>query len=157
MRGSIRLLCSVAVAAACLSLATCEDAPSAKDPEAVGSVLDALHDAASKAEGTRYFSLFTPDAVFLGTDGSERWTLAEFRKAFQPYFDSGKGWTYRSHDRHVDFTPGGDVAWFDEALDNDSYGACRGSGVLRLHEGSWRIAQYNLSIPIPNLFLQNKN
>ncbi len=29
-------------------------------------------------------------------------------------------------------------------------GACRGSGVLVLSGGAWKIAQYNLSIPIPN-------
>jgi hypothetical protein len=35
-------------------------------------------------------------------------------------------------------------------LDSASYGECRGSGVLRQVGGDWKIAQYNLSIPIPN-------
>jgi len=44
----------------------------------------------------------------------------------------------------------GTTAWFDEILWNDSYGTCRGTGVLVLSGGVWRIAQYNLTIPIPN-------
>lgn len=44
----------------------------------------------------------------------------------------------------------GATAWFDELLSNDAYGTCRGSGVLLLTGSGWRIAQYNLSIPIPN-------
>jgi hypothetical protein len=29
-------------------------------------------------------------------------------------------------------------------------GPCRGSGVLVKQDGAWKIAQYNLSVPIPN-------
>jgi len=35
-------------------------------------------------------------------------------------------------------------------LDTPNLGLCRGSGVLISLGGQWRIAQYNLSIPIPN-------
>ena len=45
---------------------------------------------------------------------------------------------------------GGDVAWFDEALENEGLGKCRSSGLLLEQDGQWRIAQYNLSVPIPN-------
>ncbi len=44
----------------------------------------------------------------------------------------------------------GQTAWFDEMLWNEKYGTCRGTGVLVLVDGSWRISQYNLSIPMPN-------
>jgi hypothetical protein len=44
----------------------------------------------------------------------------------------------------------GNVAWFDEVLDSASYGECRGTGVLRREDGVWKIAHYNLTIPIPN-------
>ena len=37
-----------------------------------------------------------------------------------------------------------------ERLDNASLGETRGTGVLLLQEGHWRVAQYNLTIPIPN-------
>jgi hypothetical protein len=35
-------------------------------------------------------------------------------------------------------------------LDTPNLGLCRGSGVLVLMGGTWKIAQYNLSIAIPN-------
>lgn len=46
----------------------------------------------------------------------------------------------------------GDTAWFDEDLESAGLGAVRGSGVLVRdpRSGAWKIAQYNLSIPIPN-------
>jgi len=118
---------------------------------AVGSTLDAFHGAAASADEEKYFSLLTPDAVFLGTDPGERWTRDEFRKWAHPYFASGKGWTYKSTARWISFAPDRRVAWFDEVLQNASYGTCRGSGVLvQQADGSWKISQYNLSIPIPN-------
>lgn len=113
--------------------------------------LDALHDAASKADGRRYFSLFTEDAVFLGTDASERWPIDEFRAYAQTRFDTGRGWAYRVTGRSIAFSDSGDVAWFDERLVNEKYGECRGTGVLqRTASGAWKIAQYNLTVPVPN-------
>jgi len=117
---------------------------------AVARVLDDFHAAAARADEARYFSHFAPEGVFLGTDGSERWDAAAFRAYAHPYFEKGKGWTYRATARHVQLAPGGDVAWFDEVLDNASYGPCRGTGVMRRINGDWKIAQYNLTIPIPN-------
>jgi len=35
-------------------------------------------------------------------------------------------------------------------LDTPNLGVCRGSGVLVRQSGEWKIAQYNLSVPIPN-------
>ena len=65
----------------------------------VAATLDALHDAASKADSKRYFPLFTNDAIYIGTDASERWTLAEFRAFAEPYFAKGKaGRTSRDHE-----------------------------------------------------------
>ena len=50
----------------------------ANTPEsAVASVLDELHDAASKADGARYFKLFSKQAHFIGTDISEFWTIEQ--------------------------------------------------------------------------------
>jgi ketosteroid isomerase-like protein len=117
---------------------------------AVSAVLDQLHDAASKADGERYFALFADDAVFLGTDATERWPIAEFRAYAMKRFASGTGWTYalKHGSRHI--TVVGDIAWFDELLENAKYGTCRGSGVLRKVGDQWRIAQYNLTFTVPN-------
>lgn len=119
---------------------------------AVGATLDALHDAASKADGARYFALFEADAVFIGTDASERWTLDEFRAYAEPHFEEGRGWTYAVLERHV-LVDGsnGRVAWFDERLANAKYGETRGSGVCTLgRDGRWRVAHYVLSFAVPN-------
>jgi ketosteroid isomerase-like protein len=121
--------------------------PGAHDVEAT---LDRFHQAASNADGAAYFALFAPEAVFIGTDANERWTVDQFKAYAMPYFSRGKGWTYISKLRHVQFSPQGDVAWFDEILDNKAFGVCRGSGVLRKVGDSWLICQYHLTIPVPN-------
>jgi len=136
-------------------LGVCAAAP-AGDSQALGAVrtLDALHEAASKADGPRYFSLFTEDAVFLGTDAAERWPISQFKEYAGKRFAAGKGWTYVPKERHLSFSPRGDTAWFDETLENEKYGLCRGSGVLRKIKGEWKVAQYNLTVPIPNDLLE---
>jgi ketosteroid isomerase-like protein len=117
---------------------------------AVSKVLDAFHAAASRADEEAYFALLAPNAVFLGTDATERWDKAAFRAFAHPHFAQGKGWTFTPRDRHVDFSRDGRVAWFDELLDSASYGECRGSGVLEKVDGGWKIVQYHLTIPMPN-------
>ncbi|MFE9083297.1 nuclear transport factor 2 family protein [Brevundimonas sp. NPDC003935] len=114
--------------------------------------LDAMHAAASKADGEAYFATFTTDGRFIGTDATERWTLPEFRAYAMPYFSQGKGWTYRPVTRTVSIAAIDCrcVAWFDEVLDNDAYGTTRGSGVLRLTDDGWKIEQYVLSFAVPN-------
>lgn len=116
----------------------------------VGAVLDDFHDAAAKADFDRYFKHWSPLSVFLGTDATERWVGQEFKDFAKPHFDAGKGWAYRPHDRHIQVAPNNEAAFFDELLDNDKLGLCRGSGVLRKMEGEWWLMQYNLSIPVPN-------
>ena len=122
----------------------------ARDEKAVETVLDGGHAAAAAADETRYFDRFAPDGVFLGTDATERWTVEEFRRYAHPHFAKGKAWSFRAVSRHVTFSENGAVAWFDEALDTPNLGPARGSGVLVRIAGEWKIAQYNLSIPIPN-------
>lgn len=138
-----------------LLLAACTTMPPANhiataDRTTVDHVLDDWHLAAASADESRYFAHAAPDFVFLGTDSSERWNLASFRAFAHPYFEKGKAWTFTPRERHVNFSPAGDMAWFDEKLDSASYGDTRGSGVLRRVNGEWKIAQYNLTIPIPN-------
>ena len=120
------------------------------EDRAIDAVLTSFHTAAAAADGELYFSLFADNAVFIGTDISERWSVEQFRAFAEPYFSEGRGWTYTVQDRHIDLATGGLVAWFDEILWNDTYGRCRGTGVLVLTDEGWRIAQYHLTIPIPN-------
>lgn len=117
----------------------------------VAQVLDALHHLASVGDFDAYFDLYTPDAIFMGTDATERWTMEEFKGYARPAFADGSGWTYEPTERHIYLAPGGRAAWFDERLQNASFGETRGTGALVLgDDGRWRITQYNLTIPIPN-------
>jgi hypothetical protein len=142
----------LALAILCILLAT--TTLRAAEPRAaqaeISELLDRFHRAAAEADGELYFSLFADGAVFIGTDVGERWSVDEFKAFAEPYFSTGRGWTYESRERHIAVAPGGETAWFDEILLNDSYGTCRGSGVVRHTEAGWRIAQYHLTIPIPN-------
>ncbi len=120
------------------------------DAREIEATLNRFHEAASNADGAAYFALFAPEGVFIGTDAAERWTVDQFKAYAMPYFSKGKGWTYVPKVRHIQFSPQGDVAWFDEILANKAYGTCRGSGVLRRVGGTWLICQYHLTIPVPN-------
>jgi len=125
-----------------------DGAPS--NEQAVSAVIDDWHDAAAAADEDRYFGHMMDNAVFIGTDAAERWTKAQFRAYAHPYFAKGKAWSFRSVRRVVTFSADGAVAWFDENLATPNLGPCRGSGVLVLDRTGWKIAQYNLSVPIPN-------
>src|SRR6185503_3178798 len=93
-----RLVLCTALLVACKSAGS---APAADPERAVARVLDDWHQAASVADGARYFGHMAEDAVYLGTDASERWTLPEFRSFCEPYFSKGVGWTYEPRERHV--------------------------------------------------------
>ncbi len=129
--------------------------PGLADEEAVAAALDAFHDAASRADQPAYFSLMTDKVVFLGTDAGERWQGQEFRDFVSQYFPKGRGWTYTPTQRDIDMGPDGQWALFDELLAHDRLGTCRGSGVLVREGGRWKIAQYNLSVPVPNAIVED--
>ena len=118
--------------------------------DAIAKLLDDFHDAASRADAGTYFSCFSPDAVFLGTDASERWTVPEFKAYALPHFEKGNGWTYVPKQRHVMVGADRRTAWFDELLENEKYGICRGTGVAVRDGVVWRIAHYSLTFAIPN-------
>ena len=125
------------------------DTPSADQQrkiESIGEVLDEFHNAAASADWTTYFDLMSDDAVFIGTDASERWTKPEF----SDYAGKTNGWVYTLKTRNINLTPRGDSAWFDEILISRNYGTSRGTGVLIRTESGWKISQYHLTFPIPN-------
>ena len=152
-----------AVLASALLSGACAEDPAAEveaeDPEAevkaVSQVLDQVHAMASAADYEGYFSQYAGEFVFLGTDWWERWDRPAFTAYAKERFDTGTGWTYTLIERNVTIGPGGDVAWFDERLDNATIGESRGSGVLVREDGAWRVAQYNLTVPVPNEILRD--
>ncbi len=129
-------------------LPLCSQSPASAAP--IGRMLDAWRQAAATADEPRYFAAFAPNGVFIGTDATERWTVPQFRDYAHPYFARGRAWSFKARDRHVEFSADGRTAWFDEMLDTPNLGVCRGSGVVILSGAEWKIAQYNLSIAIPN-------
>ena len=114
----------------------------------VASVL-AWHAAAAAADYDAYFALMTADAVFIGTDATERWTKPEFQAYAKPHFEKGKAWTFKPIVQHVNLEKGQTVAWLDELLQTDME-ICRGTAILKLVDGQWKIAHYTLSMTVPN-------
>ena len=116
--------------------------------ERINALLDGLHQDAHEGNFENYFNRYSPDAVFMGTDKTERWTIKEFKAYAEPAFLDGHGWTYKVVERNLE--GGGNTLWFDEILFNEKLGHCRGTGVLQLINGEWKIAHYALTMLIPN-------
>ena len=114
----------------------------------VNALLDGLHKDAHEGNYQAYFARYSPDAIFLGTDKTERWTIEEFKTYAKPAFVDGHGWTYKVIERN--WEGDGDIQWFDEILFNEKLGHCRGTGVVELINGEWKIAHYALTMLIPN-------
>lgn len=115
---------------------------------AIDALIDGLHQDAHEGNFQTYFDRYTPDAVFLGTDKSERWTIEEFKVYAEPAFEDGHGWTYSVKERNWEGE--GKTRWFDEVLLNEKLGHCRGTGVVELIDGEWKIAHYALTMLVPN-------
>ena len=116
--------------------------------DSVNALLDGLHKDAHEGNYKAYFARYSPDAIFLGTDKTERWTIEEFKTYAKPAFTDGHGWTYKVIERN--WEGDGDIRWFDEILFNEKLGHCRGTGVVELINGEWKIAHYALTMLIPN-------
>lgn len=116
----------------------------------IESTINLWHQAAAEAKFDAYFSHFTSDAIFIGTDATENWNVASFKEYSKPFFDRGRAWSFKSVNRNVFISEDGNFAWFDELLDTRNMKICRGSGVLRKVDDKWKIAHYVLSMTIPN-------
>lgn len=120
----------------------------AEDQTNIDALLDGLHEDAHKGNFEAYFDRYSSDAVFLGTDKTERWTIQEFKSYAKPAFADGHGWTYKVIERN--WEGNGDTRWFDEILYNEKLGHCRGTGVVKLINNDWKIAHYALTMLVPN-------
>ena len=111
--------------------------------------VDQWHAHASHADYLPYFQKFaSPKSIFQGTDGSEYWTAAEFRRWASPYFTGDEAWTFVPSERQ--WYPRGDVWWFSERLDSEHMGKCRGTGVLVQTPYGFKLDFYSLSFEVPN-------
>lgn len=141
--------CATCPPPATVSSAGGAPAPSGGDRAPIDAVIDDWHAAAADSDLERYLGHLIEDAIFLGTDATERWDRDQLRAYATAPFAAGRGWRMRSVRRDV--VVRGDVAYFDEDIDAVNLGPARGSGVL-VHgvDGRWRIAQYNLALTISN-------
>lgn len=120
-----------------------------RDVDAVHRALDAWHGAAAEGDVDGYFARLAEDAVFLGTDATERWTRDEFLDYTRAvHAKSGGMWAIEPFDRHV--VVEGDHAWIDEGLRHVNYSDWRGTGVLRRDGQDWTIVHYSMTFTIPN-------
>lgn len=143
---------SIFIVSIYLFTACANESPDANAEKArVHNVMDDWHIAASMAEFDRYFNHFADSSsIFMGTDDTEKWNVNEFKAYSKPYFDRGRAWSFTPVSRSVYFSEDYKTAWFDEKLDTPNLGPSRGTGVLVLKNGDWKIAHYNLTVPIPN-------
>ncbi len=121
----------------------------AQETAKINTMLDSFNRAAAKADFIEYFNFYTDDAIFTGTDATERWDKKAFMAWAKPIFDKGSAWNFTSFERHIYFDKTGSIAWFDELL-NTQMKICRGSGVLVKKGVAWKVQQYILSTTIPN-------
>jgi ketosteroid isomerase-like protein len=116
---------------------------------AIDSLMDAWHHAAAVADEAAFFGFMTADAVYIGTDPTERWSRDELRTWSEKYFARESAWDFKPVSRNVTFGPDGAIAWIDELLDT-WMGPCRSTGILRKSDGAWHLVYYHLSMAVPN-------
>ncbi len=131
-----------------LSLVACQNKLDNK-PKEINTLLDNWHLAATNADIDNYFFALSDDAIYIGTDASERWTKDEFHGFCKPYFAKDKAWDFKAYDRKIYFSEDQKTVWFNELL-NTWMGICRASGVLSLKDGEWKISHYQLSVTVKN-------
>lgn len=134
------LLCIICLS--CVSLLSAQ--------ESIDNLLTQWHKAAEEANFDAYFSYFAENAHFIGTDASENWNVKEFKRYAKSSFESAPAWKFVPIERNIEMSQNEQFAWFDEILTSDHLGVCRGSGVLVIEQGEWKIVHYVLSLIIPN-------
>ena len=125
-------------------------APDSLFEKEIHRFINAWHHAAAVADEATFFGSMAADAMYVGTDASERWRRDELKTWSKKYFDGDSAWAFKVLQRHIYHSDDWQYVWFDETLDT-SMSVCRGSGVLRRQpNGAWLFQQYVLSAAVPN-------
>jgi hypothetical protein len=142
----VLLLCACGSAGGRAELATSEVAT---ETEAIRLILADWHSAASTGDEEKYFSYLAPDAIFLGPDEQQHWTVDALREYAVPKYGE-KGFPIRALRYDALLSGDGRDAWVEEDLDTDVLGPARGTGWMRRNDdGKWRIMRYSLVLTIP--------
>jgi ketosteroid isomerase-like protein len=136
--------------ASCAGMSTDSTKPAGRAIEEVKEVLEDFRLAKAELDAERFYAHLADDAMVLGTDAPERWTVEELRALMGPWFERETGWMTSATAQHVIVDEGGRLAWFDEVLESEAYGTMRSSGVLRREGDAWKIVQYNTVFLVPN-------
>jgi ketosteroid isomerase-like protein len=112
------------------------------------AALDALHKAGADANAAAFEALLSEDVVFLGVGGAGRLEGQAARAYFSELMAQGNAWVYSSSLRETRVSDDGSVAWFDETLEHGQLGLGRATGVLVRSGEGWKVAQYNLTVPV---------
>jgi ketosteroid isomerase-like protein len=113
------------------------------------TLIDGWHRAAATADADAFYGRMTADAIYLGTDATERWLRDELREWATFAFERESAWDFKPGNRVVYLSADEDYAWWEEDLDT-WMGPCRGSGVAQWVAGEWKIKHYHLSVTLPN-------
>jgi len=116
---------------------------------AIDTLLNRWHHAAAVADEDAFFGLMTEEAIYIGTDATERWLRDELKEWSKEFFNRETAWAFTPLSRNTTIAPGGQIAWMDELLDT-WMGTCRSTGILQRTNGEWKIIYYHLSVALPN-------
>ncbi len=149
MKLSIIIITLVSIFSFCIT--SCSEQKKTKKTieNEINSIVDDWHLRAANADSL-FFNYLAPDAIYIGTDASERWTKDEFKTFAMPFFKRGKAWDFKPIKRNLYFTESPNIVYFDETLDS-WMGVCRSSGVVVNINSEWKIKYYHLSMTIPNV------
>lgn len=123
------------------------------EQQVMDEVIEAWHDAAARGDSAAFFGRMTKEAIYLGTDESERWDRTSMARDLGRYFNGKKAWKFVSYNRHYIALKDRNSILFDECL-KTWMGPCKATGLLSREKGSWKIAYYNLSVAVPNDYVK---
>lgn len=109
--------------------------------------MEEWHLAAHNADAEGFFGRMSEDAIYLGTDASERWLRDELRQWAKKAFEREHAWSFTALERNWKQEDG---FWICDELLETGMGICRSTAVLVPENGSWKIQHYQLSLAVPN-------
>lgn len=127
------------------------EATDSKDQQEIrlNQFMDTWHRAAAKANAEVFFGMMSEDAVYIGTDKTERWLRDELREWASGAFARESAWTFKATKRNWQIHAENQFAICDELLET-WMGPCRSTAVLSWNGDSWQIIHYQLSVTIDN-------
>lgn len=149
--GNFLYLFAIAFSLTGLSFTNVQVASSNKEFD---EIIDAWHHAAATGDSVGFFSRMTEDALYLGTDETERWTRTTMGKDLGKFFNGKKAWHFIAYNRIYTALDDKNTILFDESL-KTWMGPCKSTGMMRKVKGKWLISYYNLNVAVSNAVVQN--